>query len=599
MIGPRPLLPPGLMARVALVWLLASAALLIGSWDAIGSRAFPGPDDELRMVQLRDLLAGQSWFDTTQYRIDAASGGVAMHWSRLVDLPLMLTVLLTEPLLGRPNAELAAALAIPMLTFALALLLTARIAWARLGRTEALFAALMLALSLPVLIQMRPMRIDHHGWQLVMALLAVNALFSPRRFGRVDGPVLAGLTLAAWLSISLEAAPMVAAFCALGAWSWAMRRDGGARLGGMLNGLAGGSAALFALTQGSWANWCDAISPVHLAMLATGALGVAVLRKLDPERPATLLAGLGAIAAGALAMLWLAAPACLGSTFGLDPLVRTFWYDNVAEGLPVWRQPIAFAFQTVLPPAIGLYAALRLARRHCGIEAQFWRDYAALLAAALLVAVFVTRAGAVAGALAAVPLGWQVLRWLEALRRLARPLPRIGAMAGIALALVPALPATLLMTLAPARAAPPVRESACDIPAGSQTLRRLPRGEMLAAIDIGPRLLYETRHSVIATGHHRGKEGMREVIALFTGPPDRARDRLATRGTRYLVLCPDLTEPMHYARAYPDGLMARLLRGDIPEWLREVPVERGGMLVWRIVPEDQAGRKSIATPFMQ
>ena len=56
---------------------------------------------------------------------------------------------------------------------------------------------------------------------------------------------------------------------------------------------------------------------------------------------------------------------------------------------------------------------------------------------------------------------------------------------------------------------------------------------------------------------------------------------------------------MHYARAYPDGLMARLLRGDIPEWLREVPVERGGMLVWRIVPEDQAGRKSIATPFMQ
>ena len=135
------------------------------------------------MVQLRDLLAGAGLVRHHPIpdrrglgRLWPCTGRASSTW------PLVLTVLLTEPLLGRPNAELAAALAIPMLTFALgAAADRANRLGAGWGGPKRCFAALMLALSLPVLIQMRPMRIDHHGWQLVMALLAVNALFSPRR----------------------------------------------------------------------------------------------------------------------------------------------------------------------------------------------------------------------------------------------------------------------------------------------------------------------------------------------------------------------------------------------------------------------------------
>ncbi|OYW62342.1 MAG: hypothetical protein B7Z31_01275, partial [Rhodobacterales bacterium 12-65-15] len=44
-----------------------------------------GGDDLMRLQQVRDWLGGQSWFDTTQYRI-LPPEGVSIHWSRYVDL---------------------------------------------------------------------------------------------------------------------------------------------------------------------------------------------------------------------------------------------------------------------------------------------------------------------------------------------------------------------------------------------------------------------------------------------------------------------------------------------------------------------------------
>src|ERR1700733_1318490 len=44
-------------------------------------------DDATRLVQVHDFLAGQGWFDLTQYRIDPPDG-LLMHWSRLVDVPI-------------------------------------------------------------------------------------------------------------------------------------------------------------------------------------------------------------------------------------------------------------------------------------------------------------------------------------------------------------------------------------------------------------------------------------------------------------------------------------------------------------------------------
>ena len=55
----------------------------------------------MRLVQVRDLLQGQGWFDVFLHRMNAPYG-LAMHWSRLVDGPLALLVLNLQHLLLIP-----------------------------------------------------------------------------------------------------------------------------------------------------------------------------------------------------------------------------------------------------------------------------------------------------------------------------------------------------------------------------------------------------------------------------------------------------------------------------------------------------------------
>ena len=43
-------------------------------------------------------------------------GGVPMHWSRLVDIPLAGSILLLAPLIGQTDAELATLVLVPLLT---------------------------------------------------------------------------------------------------------------------------------------------------------------------------------------------------------------------------------------------------------------------------------------------------------------------------------------------------------------------------------------------------------------------------------------------------------------------------------------------------
>src|SRR3546814_8813815 len=57
------------------------------------------------------------------------------------------------------------------------------------GKTHAIISVMLLALTMPVLIQFAPMRIDHHGWKIIMAALALygSLLPCPRRSGIVSG----------------------------------------------------------------------------------------------------------------------------------------------------------------------------------------------------------------------------------------------------------------------------------------------------------------------------------------------------------------------------------------------------------------------------
>jgi hypothetical protein len=176
--------------------------------------------------------------------------------------------------------------------------------------------------------------------------------------------------------------------------------------------------------------------------------------------------------------------------------------------------------------------------------------------------------------------------WLRAARTLRRPGKRALVLAGMALALLPTMPLTLLALAMPAQAsigASRIQLSGCDLPANVPLLRAMPKGEIFAPLDIGPQLLYETQHSVVATGHHRGHAGMRQVIEAFTGSTEQAHATVSARGSDYLIVCPDLNEPARYADAAPHGFMADLLAHRTPGWLEPVPTARGSnIMVWHI-----------------
>ena len=585
-----------LLIRVGLAFAVISVLMLITNFQFIRAMAFPDPDDVMRMVQVRDLIAGQGWFDLTQHRVDAPHGGVAMHWSRLVDIPLASIIFLLTPLLGQAGAEMAAAVIVPLITFACALLLVARIAWRVVGGEAAGLACLSMALSVPLLAQIRPLRIDHHGWQIVLLLLAVNGLMarSPRFGGLVTG-----VALAAMLSISIEGLPLAAAICGIAALRWFGNRKNLHWFTHTMAGLAGGSAFIFLVTRGigDLTPYCDAISPYHLGIFAVGAIGAWLLSRFEPMPRALLIGGLVVIAGAGGAIYALAARQCLAGPFStLDPVVTRFWLAGIREGLPLWWQDIAMILQTLIPAGIAIWASMKLAGQSGGWLRRWWMDYTLLLIAALLVAIFVARAGAALGALAAVPIGWQIGQWLRASRNARKPSRRILGLVGAALVLLPALPLGLFafahsaqaeigQAPGPGRSETPAiaRAADCRLQDVAGALDRLPKGEIVAPLDIGPHILLHSGQSVVATGHHRASGAIRFQIDTFLAAPELAARRLRERGTSYVMMCPGLKEQQIYAGLAPDGLMAALQEGDVPGWLAPVAMPQGSRVkVWRI-----------------
>ena len=579
------------LAYVLPIWASLYGLLLVVNAGRWLNFEFHDPDDQLRLQQVRDLLAGQGWFDLHQYRIDAFGGGVAMHWSRLVDLPIAAVMLIVRPVLGQESAEMAALLLVPGLTLLAILALVAWIAVRVLPRAAFPVALLTVAFAVPVIVQVLPGRIDHHGWQIALALVAVAGFLGSdeRRGGWVTGAA-----LATWMAISFEGLPLAAWIVAVMAMAALAEPRMRTRLLVAVQALAVASAGLFAATRsGDLANHCDAIAPAHLAAFAWGAVAMTAAHLLKPQSRVVLAAGLGAAAIGAVAIVAGVAPQCTTGSFDmLDPVVRSIWYDNVQEGKPVLASDWPLAAQYALPPLIGLAAAIRLALRSDGDMRRWWVIYAAILAGALAIGLAVARASSIPGVMAALPLGWQLSQWLGALRRPRNPLLRgaeLAAAAAVIFAvLLPVVPVLaiekLLTTDSPSKQAAANPDGPCTIRPARAAIAMEPPGGVLAPLDMGPDILINTDRAVLATGHHRGAKAMRLLIDAFSGSPDEAQAIMRARGLRYLAICPSLQELDLYRERAPGGFAAQLSAGNVPDWLEPIPMPASsGMQLWRRV----------------
>jgi hypothetical protein len=346
---------------------------------------------------------------------------------------------------------------------------------------------------------------------------------------------------------------------------------------------------LFAATRGfaDLTTRCDVVSPAHFAFFAIVALaaaGIAARPKLPPAAVVGLLAAAGVAGLGAFVLL---APQCLSGPFGsLDPLVRVYWYNNVFEGQPFWRQSLDDTLPPLIQGAIALAVTAYLWLHSERERRAWWLDYALLLAAAFVAGLLVWRSMAFVGAMSAVPISWLLHRLLLRFRAAESPLAKAGIGIAALVALLPATPVVLGRMVVPRdtqETAAQLRQSSCDLQQAALAMKGLPPATIMTPLDIGPTLLERTPHSVVATSHHRAQLAMRDVILTFTGSDAQAQAIVRRHRASYLVLCTDLAEPHVYAANAPDGLAAHLLNGQVPAWLQPVPLTTPPTFhVWKV-----------------
>jgi hypothetical protein len=576
------------------VWLLTAAALAL-SFGSTPIFDRLSTDDAMRLVEVRDLLAGQSWFDLVQHRL-APPAGVNMHWSRLIDLPLALIIRAGEVFLTPPDAERFALVAWPVL-----LLLPTYAAVVQLARQLADRRAEILALVLAAtigttLVHFRPGAIDHHNAQIAL-LMWTLALLARERLTPWPSAA-AGALCAVSLAIGLETLPAIAIIGVAVALRWVVAGPRSARETAAFGAaFAGLLVILLTVTEAPerlLLATCDELSIVQVMAGGVGGAGLAVLA-LGLARGTWRVRFAGAAVLGAAIALAVAGlyPQCLADPIDTDPRLTTLWLDSVAEARSVFAVARDLP-QNLLPlfgfPAAALVLALLALRRDRAMARWPWLLMIATLSMLLLVSLWLMRATAMAGIFAVPLIVAALVRLFPAgehrLLGLARPV--------LVAALLLNQPMLLMIGEALARGVEALTHTrrpafvegpaTCGRAADYAPLAAMPPALVLGFIDAGPYILMMSRHSALAAPYHRNVAGNGAMFDVFLSPPEQARRRLAELHVDFVTFCAGAPERFAYAAQAPDGLAARLGRGEVPEFLSPVPLGQTRLTLYRVKP---------------
>jgi hypothetical protein len=573
-------------------WIATAALLLRDKWTAIGWFALGDTDDNLRMVQVRALIAGQDWFDLRQYKL-APPDGASVHWSRIVDLPIAGIMLGLKPFMTGAVAEKVAVATAPLLP----MLLSFFAIGAALRR---LISPNAFALAIGLLItahsargQWVPLRIDHHGWQLFALSLLILA-FAVRR-PRIGG-LLLGLATALSLSIGLEMLLYFAAAGAAAVLMWVQDREQAPRLAAYGVGLGGGSALGYLLFA-SYDNRlpvCDALSPVWLSVVLAGGAVALVLSRLKverwPVRLACAVAG-GAIVAALYALAW---PHCLGRLEGVSPELDQLWLSRVREALPIYKHDRGVVAAVLSLPVAGLIG-YALALWRTGKDPAQMAPWAALgllslIATALLF--WQTRAGPAAQMLSipgATALAWFAIAWAQRQEAL---IVRVSATL-VSFFVISGLAVQNIVGLIPKEQKPNVQvaqaNNKCPTLAALKPIALQKPGIIFTHVDLGPRLITVTPHKAVAGPYHRNQQAILDVMRGFRGSVENAREIITRRRIDYVLICPGLSETTIYSAEAPNGFYRQINSGKVPAWMQPVQLPKDWPYkMWRVVNVETA-----------
>jgi len=548
-------------------------------------------DDAMRLVEIRDLINGQGWFDLWQYRLDPP--GVLMHWSRLIDLPLALSIVSLKPLIGMHDAEAVTILLWPLLLLAGAVALVvaiARLMSHGLAVSQA-SAALLTLLAMPALVHFRPGAIDHHNAQI--DLLLVLILFTMQIERSAIKAALAGVVASLSLAVGVEMLPVIATICVAVVGLFVWRGAPVARQVATFAIALAASSLVLALAllpvPRLAAPVCDSWGGPLLLLTVGGGASLMLMVGIDRYRSALGLrvaTAMGSAVALIGAFLWLF-DGCLASPYAqLDPLVVSVWLGHVAEAVSLATM-LRLGPEEVLGfyafPVITLGIAAWVLVRSDSADRFRWVVGIGALAALFAISVWEMR-GTGGAAIVAAPLFaagaamiWPTLAVGHNLALLAFVVsPMMFATLG------PAIQPLIHLVFVPRKMYFAPEASRCQSMSDVASLKDLPKGRVMGPIDIGPAILAETSHEVFAAPYHRNNDGNLAMLKLMLAQPPAAHQMLLDRHVDYVVIC--RTDPnRNVIERAPDGMEARLLRGDAPDFLERIDLGTAAKIsAWRV-----------------
>jgi len=584
---------------------------LAGSMGQIGA----DNDDVMRLAQIRDFLAGQNWYDHHQYRMGPQDGGTLMHWSRVIDLPLIILIALFDLLLPYDWAESAAISIWPVAT-GLALIYSVKL----LSRDNPRFivkpgdlqcalwgfGVLIMGLFLVTFYRFSPGRLDHHNIQLIALALSYVGLadpqIKPRRF------VLAGVMTGLSLVIGTEALPFLVVNCGFVALLWAYK-------GSPVRRAVVGFGAGFAVTlltgflidtppTAYGQVYCDILAMNYLALGCLGGAGLTGLALLNIlDTPVKRLAALGVLGAACGAVLFTLSPQCLSNPLGALPdNVQRSWLDYVEEAQPLisrknFETGRIFYFIGLIVTAWSVMV-WRCKAQGVTISSLYALALSTAIIVMTLYQIRYAAFGLVIGSLILIP--WTAECFVAGKAKSKGSVAYIFAFA-LSAASIWQFPAFMMAgnnSLAPdtdvvdidapsngVRAAADKSEDhdLCFPQELEDYLNAQPPKHILAEPNMTSLILYHTSHSALNGNYHRNAAGIDRAVDIFMRPPAVAAKMMQDDKIDYLFYCASRPAYGIYAKAAPKGLAAQLEGHNALPGFEKLPLELGeGLSLWRL-----------------
>lgn len=589
----NPIAAPGrLGSTTLLVWCIVAVAVVACAFFYLQptrlTASLGDTDDATRLIEVRELIDGRSWFDNTLPRFGGAEP-LQSHWSRLIDLPLAALLSAFDLVMPQAAAELAVRIVWPLALLLLMLFLLGRETDIRGGKWAALLAIALAATCVTDIVQFVPGRIDHHNAMILCSALGILPL--SRSLEDPHAGWSAGLFLGLATSIGYE--PLALTVASIGLAVLFALLPGRSLLGPSRAAVTLAAVLAIALAATTapdnfFVEHCDALSMNIVALAAISAAGVCAVQALEHRLSLTAKLGLLALSgAVGLAVYGSMEPACLAGPFGqVDRELFPIWLDRVLETQSLFsagRDTQLLAVAAVIYFIVGLYSAVRLVRSERSDTARL--DLL-MLSIAILLSLWQVKLLPYATYLAVPPIAVWLTRPSETQAR--KPLDhRTVAViaAGVLLAVGTAAWLTFSGKAPQSRAETVLKETQdCAANAAIRPLADLPAGLAVADVNLGPYLVALTRLSALSAPYHRLGPAIMAAHRILHAPPDEAEALLRETGARYVITCPGLDSTRPEGAPAPDALLSLLLAGRPPAFLEPVTLAGSTPLkVWRLI----------------